>query len=150
MKKFIDFYAQYAKELTDLLCKESGKPRAFAQSEVDLAKGLLEHHTTVDIPVEKFEDDEKSVTTTYVPLGVVGAICPWNFPIVLSMGKIAPALVSGCCIIVKPSPFTPYTALKVVELAQEIFPPGVVQVLGGDDKLGMSKNALHLALARQY
>jgi acyl-CoA reductase-like NAD-dependent aldehyde dehydrogenase len=42
----------------------------------------------------------------------------------------------GCTIIVKPSPFTPYTALKVVELAQEIFPPGVIQVLGGDDKLG--------------
>jgi acyl-CoA reductase-like NAD-dependent aldehyde dehydrogenase len=136
MKKFIDLYGSYEKEFTDLLCKETGKPRAFAQSEVQLAKGLIEHHTTLNMPEEKYEDEEKTVTTSYVPLGVVGAICPWNFPIVLSVGKVAPALITGCCIIVKPSPFTPYTALKLIELAQEVFPPGVVQVLGGDDKLG--------------
>lgn len=82
------------------------------------------------------EDDEKIVTTRYVPLGVVGAICPWNFPLVLSIGKIAPAVLAGDCIIIKPSPYTPYTSLKEVELAQEIFPPGVVQVLGGSDALG--------------
>jgi acyl-CoA reductase-like NAD-dependent aldehyde dehydrogenase len=76
------------------------------------------------------------VTTRFVPLGVVGAICPWNFPLTLSTGKIAPALLTGCTIIVKPSPFTPYTALKLVELAQEIFPPGVVQAFGGGDDLG--------------
>lgn len=52
------------------------------------------------------------------------------------MGKIAPAVLTGNCIIVKPSPFTPYTALKMVELAQQVFPAGVVQVIGGYDKLG--------------
>lgn len=71
-----------------------------------------------------------------VPLGVVGAITPWNFPLVLSIGKIAPAVLAGDCIILKPSPFTPYTTLKEVEIAQQIFPPGVIQVVGGDDKLG--------------
>lgn len=91
---------------------------------------------SLSIPEEKIEDDEKVVTTRYMPLGVVGAICPWNFPMILSVGKIAPALLTGNTIIVKPSPFTPYTSLKIVELAQEIFPPGVVQVIGGDDKLG--------------
>lgn len=88
------------------------------------------------LPEEVLEDDEKIITTRYVPLGVVGAICPWNFPLVLSIGKIAPAVMAGNCVIIKPSPFTPYTTLKEVELAQEIFPPGVVQVVGGDDKLG--------------
>lgn len=91
---------------------------------------------TLKLPEEVLEDDEKIITTRYVPLGVVGAICPWNFPIVLSIGKIAPAVLAGDCIILKPSPYTPYTTLKEVELAQEIFPPGVVQVVGGDDKLG--------------
>lgn len=134
--KFIDLYSNYEKEFTDLLCKESGKPRAFANSEVIMAKGMMEHHANLEPPVEKYEDAEKIVTTRYVPLGVVGAICPWNFPIILSVGKISPALITGCTIIVKPSPFTPYTALKLIELAQEVFPPGVVQVLGGDDKLG--------------
>jgi len=85
---------------------------------------------------EKFEDKEKIVTTRYIPLGVVGAICPWNFPLSLAVGKIAPAMLSGCTIIVKPSPFTPYTSLKLVELAQEVFPPGVIQAVGGGDELG--------------
>lgn len=76
------------------------------------------------------------MTTRYTPLGVVGAICPWNFPIILSLGKIIPALLTGNSIIVKPSPYTPYTTLKIVELAQEVLPPGVLQALGGDDKLG--------------
>lgn len=76
------------------------------------------------------------MTTRYTPLGVVGAICPWNFPIILSMGKVIPALLTGNTIIVKPSPFTPYTTLKAIELAQEVFPAGVVQAIGGDDKLG--------------
>jgi acyl-CoA reductase-like NAD-dependent aldehyde dehydrogenase len=136
MNKFIDLYESYEKEFTDLMCKECGKPRNFAASEVADVKDMMAHHTTLDLPVEKYEDNEKSVVTTFVPLGVVGAICPWNFPLILSIGKIAPAVLTGCTIIVKPSPFTPYTALKLVELAQEVFPPGVVQVLGGDDKLG--------------
>ena len=106
MKKFVELYGSYEKEFTDLLCKETGKPRAFAQSEVQMTKGMIEHHASLDLPVEKYEDNEKTVTTTFVPLGVVGAICPWNFPIFLAVGKIAPALVTGCCIIVKPSPFT--------------------------------------------
>ena len=74
--------------------------------------------------------------TRFTPLGVVGAICPWNYPIILCLGKVIPALLTGNTIIVKPSPYTPYTTLKVVELAQEIFEPGIVQAVGGDDKLG--------------
>jgi acyl-CoA reductase-like NAD-dependent aldehyde dehydrogenase len=54
----------------------------------------------------------------------------------LLTGKIAPAMMTGNCIIVKPSPFTPYCGIKVCELAQKFFPPGVIQVLSGDDNLG--------------
>jgi acyl-CoA reductase-like NAD-dependent aldehyde dehydrogenase len=136
MLKFADLCENYEKDFADLLCAEAGKPRSFATNEVAGLKGLLKHHAGLNIPVEKYEDDDKVITTHYIPLGVVGAICPWNFPLTLSMGKICPALVTGCTIIVKPSPFTPYTALKLVELAQEVFPPGVVQVLGGGDDLG--------------
>jgi len=88
------------------------------------------------MPEERVEDDEKVMLTRFTPLGVVGAICPWNFPIILSLGKVVPALLTGNTIIVKPSPYTPYTTLKVVELAQDIFPPGVVQAIGGNDLLG--------------
>jgi acyl-CoA reductase-like NAD-dependent aldehyde dehydrogenase len=136
MLKFKDLFEGYQKEFTDLMCKETGKPRAFAGSEVGSVGEFLKFHAELELPVDKYENDTEIVETTYEPLGVVGAICPWNFPLILATGKIAPALLSGCTVIVKPSPFTPYTALKLVELAQQIFPPGVVQVLGGDDKLG--------------
>jgi acyl-CoA reductase-like NAD-dependent aldehyde dehydrogenase len=68
----------------------------------------------------------------------VGAICPWNFPLVLATAKIAAALVMGNCIIVKPSPFTPYSTLKFAEIAATILPPGVFQALNGDGELGKS------------
>lgn len=54
----------------------------------------------------------------------------------LLCGKIAPALLTGNCLIIKPSPFTPYCGIKIVELAQAFFPPGVVQVVSGNDSLG--------------
>ena len=98
--------------------------------------GLASHHLGLSLPEERYEDDERVAITRFTPLGVVGAICPWNFPIALSIGKMLPALLTGCTIIIKPSPFTPYTALKFTELAQQVFPPGVVQAVGGDDKLG--------------
>lgn len=66
----------------------------------------------------------------------MAAICPWNFPLVLAVAKIAAALVTGNCIIVKPSPFSPYTTLKFVEIAMSIVPPGVLQALNGDNDIG--------------
>lgn len=57
-------------------------------------------------------------------------------PVALFMNKLAPAVLAGNCIILKPSPFTPYSIVKVAEIAQQIFPPGVIQCLGGDDRLG--------------
>lgn len=82
------------------------------------------------------DDDELLLTLHQRPVGVVVAICPWNYPLVLAMGKIAAALITGNCVIVKPSPFTPYSILKFVELTRDIFPPGVLQALNGDDTLG--------------
>ncbi len=82
------------------------------------------------------ENENKQVIVRYTPLGVTVGIVPWNFPVHLAAGKIAPSVVTGNPIIIKPSPFTPYCDLKLGELAQQYFPPGVVQVLSGDDNLG--------------
>lgn len=89
------------------------------------------------------EDATVKVIATRTPLGVVAAICPWNFPLVLATGKIAAGLVTGNCVIVKPSPFTPYTTLKVVEIALNTFPPGVLQALNGGAEIGRGLT-LHL------
>lgn len=82
------------------------------------------------------ENAEKQVVVRYTPLGVAVGIVPWNFPIHLACGKLAPSLLTGNPMIIKPSPFTPYCDLKLGELAQRFFPPGVLQVLSGDDNLG--------------
>lgn len=74
-------------------------------------------------------------------MGVVGAIAPWNFPLALSSLKISSALITGNCIILKPSPFTPYATLKVAEICRDLVPAGVLQVLNGGGDLGAAMTA---------
>ncbi len=137
LTRFKEVYSSYQTEMSELLMKETGKPKQFAESEIKTGVTWFDWHSKLAEPeLEEYEDEEKAVSTRYVPLGVVAAICPWNFPIILSLGKILPAVLTGNAVIVKPSPFTPYSSLKLVELAQQVLPPGLVQVLGGDDKLG--------------
>jgi 1-pyrroline dehydrogenase len=66
------------------------------------------------------------------PIGVVGSIAPWNYPLMMAAWKIAPALAAGNTVVLKPSEWTPLTALKLAEIASEIFPPGVLNVITGD------------------
>jgi acyl-CoA reductase-like NAD-dependent aldehyde dehydrogenase len=61
---------------------------------------------------------------------------PWNWLILLGLGKVGPALMTGNAVIMEPSPYTPYCNLKLGELAMSVFPPGVFQLLSGDDSLG--------------
>ncbi|CAG9936419.1 unnamed protein product [Clonostachys rosea f. rosea IK726] len=134
---FADAIDQLRTQFRDLLVAEQGKPLPQADYETDSAIEWIRGMANISLPEDVIEDNERhTVTTRYLPLGVVAAIVPWNFPLLLATGKIAPALLTGNVIIVKPSPFTPYGGLKLVELAQQFFPPGVVQSLSGDDKLG--------------
>lgn len=66
------------------------------------------------------------------PLGVIASIAPWNYPLMMAAWKIAPALAAGNCVVIKPSEITPLTALKLGELAQDLLPAGVLNVLFGD------------------
>ncbi|MCL5500019.1 aminobutyraldehyde dehydrogenase [Escherichia coli] len=68
------------------------------------------------------------------PIGVVASIAPWNYPLMMAAWKLGPALAAGNCVVIKPSEITPLTALKLGELAQDIFPPGVLNVLFGRGK----------------
>ncbi|MDU4352514.1 aminobutyraldehyde dehydrogenase [Phytobacter diazotrophicus] len=68
------------------------------------------------------------------PVGVVASIAPWNYPLMMAAWKLGPALAAGNCVVIKPSEITPLTALKLGELAQDIFPPGVLNVLFGRGK----------------
>ncbi|KAG4430630.1 hypothetical protein IFR05_013892 [Cadophora sp. M221] len=124
-------------EFAKLLVIEQGKPYQWAMFEADITTKQIRNMAELEVPEEIVEEgDSRQIITRYTPLGVVVGIVPWNFPMSLACGKITPAVLTGNTIIIKPSPFTPYTAIKVVELAQKFFPPGVVQVLTGDDSLG--------------
>jgi len=88
-------------------------------------------------PIDIIESTaERKVISRYTPLGVAVGIVPWNFPVQLACGKLAPAILSGNAFIWKPSPFGPYASLKLAELGAQFFPPGILQILSGDDSLG--------------
>ncbi|KAJ3539971.1 hypothetical protein NM208_g5265 [Fusarium decemcellulare] len=135
--KFADAIEANHDELERLQTMEQGKPLSLAKQEMEMTITWLRTFATMEVKDELIDDnEERTITSTFPPLGVVGAIVPWNWPMLLGMGKVGPALMTGNVIIMKPSPFTPYCDLKLGELGMSIFPPGVFQVLSGDNSLG--------------
>ena len=109
LARFKDALEAYTEELTDLLLKETGKPRQFGAAEVGAASKFIEWHLNLKEPKgEEYDMEDRKIVNKFIPLGVAAAICPWNFPLLLSLGKVLPAVQMGNAIIVKPSPFTPY------------------------------------------
>jgi len=124
-------------ELFRLLTAEQGKPHTQAQGEIAGAAYMAGSQATLELEDEINEDTEQRLSRTRrVPVGVVGGIVPWNFPVMMAVQKIAPALLSGCTIVLKPSPFTPLTTLRLAELIKDVAPPGVVNIITGEDSLG--------------
>lgn len=127
----------HADELAALLTREQGKPLAMAKAEVLGCVHWCRSFAAMTLPVSE-RTDAAGIrwSTQRVPLGVVAAIAPWNFPLSLAVWKLAPALMAGNTVIVKPSPFTPLATLRLGEIAADLFPPGVLNVLCGGDALG--------------
>ncbi|WP_435198993.1 aldehyde dehydrogenase family protein [Qipengyuania sp. 902] len=126
-----------ADELFRLLTTEQGKPHAQAQQEIYGAAGLAAAQSTLTLDdVVNQDDDQRFSRTRRVPVGVVGGIVPWNFPVMMAIQKIVPALVAGCTIVLKPSPFTPLTTLRIAELIKDVVPAGTVNIITGEDHLG--------------
>jgi acyl-CoA reductase-like NAD-dependent aldehyde dehydrogenase len=132
-----DLIEKHAESFMALLTREQGKPRAGAQWEIFGSAIWCREIAKQSLPDEIVEDTpDRRVITRFSPLGVVGGIVPWNFPVLLAIWKIAPALMTGNTIVVKPSPFTPLCTLKLGELCKDVLPPGVFNVVSGGDDLG--------------
>ncbi len=128
---------RHADDFAPLLTREQGKPLAEARREVLGLATWLRGAAGMSLPTTIHEDSPaRYCETRHVPIGVVAAIAPWNYPLLLAAFKLGPALVTGNCVVLKPSPFTPLTSLKLGELAQTILPPGVLGVVSGGDALG--------------
>lgn len=123
--------------LGSLFTQEQGRPLPFARHEITASADWLRAVARQNLEAEVVEDsDARRVEVRYGPLGVVAAIVPWNFPFLLAIWKIGPALLTGNTMVLKPSPFTPLCALKLGELARDILPAGVFNVIAGQDALG--------------
>jgi acyl-CoA reductase-like NAD-dependent aldehyde dehydrogenase len=128
--------------LAELLTREQGKPLSQSIAEIDRGAAQSEGMAAIEIGVETIVNDaERLIELHYRPLGVVGIITPWNAPVNLALGPLVSALYTGNTVILKPSPYTPLTTLKLGELLNEIVPRGVVNVLAGGDVLGASMTA---------
>ncbi|MBB6123625.1 aldehyde dehydrogenase family protein [Sphingobium subterraneum] len=124
-------------ELARIFTAEQGRPYGGAEWEVDTASQWCHGVAQFDLPVEVIEDsEERRVEIRHTPIGVVGAIAPWNAPLLMAIWKLAPALLAGNTMVLKPSPYTPLTTLKLGELLLDILPPGVLNIVSGGNALG--------------
>jgi acyl-CoA reductase-like NAD-dependent aldehyde dehydrogenase len=121
-----------------LLTSEQGKPIGDARGEIMGSIASLTELASIELAESNFlkDDDTGRLELRYRPLGVVGAITPWNAPMALACHKIVQALYTGNTMVLKPSPYTPLTTLKLGQLAQTVLPPGVLNVLSGGNDLG--------------
>jgi len=138
IQRYADALEARKHDLAALLTLEQGKPlHSMAIGEVDAAILWVREVGKRQLPVEVLEEtDQHVVEVHHVPLGVVGAITPWNFPVLLGLWKVAPCLITGNTLVLKPSPYTPLTSLFFGEVAQGILPPGVLNIVSGGNELG--------------
>jgi acyl-CoA reductase-like NAD-dependent aldehyde dehydrogenase len=143
IEKLAALYTAETDEMADLITAEMGSPRSFSrlgQATGALAQMHLNMATAREFPwVERRQGLFGEVHLRRAPVGVVGAIVPWNVPQFLIMPKMIPALIAGCTIVVKPAPETPLDAMWLAEMLEEIdLPEGVVSIVPGGGDTGES------------
>ncbi|HUI62038.1 MAG TPA: aldehyde dehydrogenase family protein [Steroidobacteraceae bacterium] len=132
-----DALSARSQEFARLLTQEQGKPLAHAAGELAGSAAMLRAFAAMDLPIKVLKETDKvRIVQQRVPLGVVAAITPWNFPVLLLMLKVGPALLAGNTVVAKPAPTTPLTTLLFGELCAEILPPGVLNVITDQNDLG--------------
>ena len=124
-------------EFSRLLTMEQGKPLDQAGMEIMGAAFTLRAFASMRLdPVVLKEDEKSRIVEVRKPLGVIAAITPWNYPVMLLMNKVGPALLAGNTVVAKPAPTTPLTTLLFGTLCAEILPAGVINIICDDNDLG--------------
>lgn len=137
MRKWNDLMLQHQEDLARLMTAEQGKPLAEARGEIIYAGSFFEwfgeeakraYGDVIPGPAS-----DRRIMVIKQPVGVVGAITPWNFPAAMITRKVGPAIAAGCTVVLKPSELTPYSALALAVLAEEAgLPPGVLNIVTGE------------------
>lgn len=131
--------AENTDELKVLLTREQGKPLKGLGSEFELGgcAAWAGYTAGLSLPAKVLEESDKSrIVMQREPVGVVGSITPWNWPLLIAIWHVVPAIRTGNTVVIKPSPFTPLGTLRMLELVSAELPPGLVNVISGDDDLG--------------
>ena len=124
-------------EIATIVTLENGKPIDNARGDVDDSLTWARHVADFVIEPEVLRDDEAArIEVHHRPVGVVAAIIPWNFPFFQTIYKLAPALLAGNTVVIKPAPTTPLNACLIAEIVQPLVPPGVVNVVGDAGEVG--------------
>jgi 1-pyrroline dehydrogenase len=134
--KLADLIDEHAEELTQLESQNVGKPMAIARDEMPFSADNLRFFAGAARTLEGKSAAEYVEGYTSIvrrePLGIVAGITPWNYPLMMAVWKMGPALAAGNVQILKPAEQTPLTTLRFAELAQEVLPPGVLNVITGE------------------
>ncbi len=140
--KIGDLLESHSSELAGIVTEEQGKPlQGFGGMgsgfELGGAVAWCRFTAELELPVKVIQDDDTMrVELHRKPLGVVGSITPWNWPLMIAIWHVIPAIRCGNTVVVKPSPYTPLSTLRFVELANQVLPAGVLNIVTGTDELG--------------
>ncbi|MDX2525290.1 aldehyde dehydrogenase family protein [Streptomyces europaeiscabiei] len=132
-----DALAGHLDEVAALVTQEQGKPLRDARAEVGLSADWFHRTAELSLDVEELVRDEAAhITAVRVPHGPVASVAPSNFPVILAVTKIAPALLAGNTVVLKPSPLTPLSGLRMAEVFASVLPPGVLNTVSGGAETG--------------
>src|SRR6202035_5304396 len=126
-------------ELSELVTREQGKTQSGLGANMEGGGAIVWTRVTagLKIPEETIQDDAKGkIVIRRKPVGVVASITPWNWPLMIAVWHIMPALRVGCTVVIKPSPFPPLSTLRLVELMTQVLPPGVINSVTGGVEVG--------------
>ncbi|MCM3712490.1 aldehyde dehydrogenase family protein [Alkalihalobacillus oceani] len=140
MERAIQTIKAAAPDIAELLSREHGKPLYDAEGEIGVSLAWMEFacQNAKDVLQNEMREDENGKTIiAHDGIGVVSAITPWNYPLSLSTIKIAPALLAGNTMVLKPSPLAPLAVSKVVEMIAAEFPNGVLNLVHGEADVGV-------------
>lgn len=135
--KIADAIDAHATELARLQTLEQGKPLGSSLGDVAGMAAFFRYFATLDLPAKTIEDGPtRRIELHRKPLGVVGAIIPWNYPLVIVAFKVPPALLAGNTVVLKPAATTPLATLRFGEILRDILPAGVLNIITDANDLG--------------
>lgn len=134
MNQMAGIIEQHQVELARLITREQGKTLSGPGSmfEAGGCRGWTQVTASLKLETELVDDNpEETIELVRKPIGVVGSITPWNWPLLIAVWHIMPAIRVGCTVVLKTASYTPLSTLRLVELLNDVLPPGVLNVVPG-------------------